>query len=555
MQKSQLNKIVNSKGFMQKKSHKKLMGKIQVDRKIVEYLIDGKSLTQIQKLLKKGKGYIISIRDKALDHNYILPIIEGAKTYTAGAKKLPPFPESLFSIIDGRQEKPLVSDEYLASEKEWIKERIIMGWSPQTIFEELRKPIPRATFYRYLHRQDLMSKIIQNSSPEIIHPPGECLQVDWAKIADVIDPKTNLKKTISVFIGTVGHSRYQMVRVVECLDFSTSIGVLESMLKELGGVPRKVTSDNPKVFVKVASMCEPTLNPGYERFASHYNFIVEALPPADPELKGKVEKSVQLVRRLFESYDFNNYSVESCQSHADRKCALANERKHGTHQQKPIDVFINQEALKLKPLPNIAYEIETVGFSKVRKDGYVRFENKYYRLDDRLKGEDVTAIGNSTRVTFYCAGRLLEVYNRITDPFVSKACKEHYKQEWEKTLQDHGHYIRRAKIYGDHVARFVEMVLARGEGFVDVRVIWGIMSLDKKYSYESINTACKEAIELSQLNLRTVLALLRLTGPKDQKNSKQQEAEERFQTQNGKFTRPMSVYKKHLRLVTNETST
>ena len=539
---------------MHKKVSRKLMGKITVDRQIVEYLIDGKSLTLIQKLVKKGKGYIIAIRNKALEYNYIEPIAADSKIYKSGVRKFPPFPEAIFEITDGRKNKLIETDEYLESEKNWIIERIECGWCPQTIFEEIKKPVARASFYRYLQRNELMKKIVRSSGLEIIHPPGECLQVDWAKIADVIDPKTGNKKTISIFLGTVGHSRYQMVRVVECLDFKTSILALESMIKELGGVPRKVTSDNPKVFVQEASMHEPQLNPGFARFASHYDFIAEALPPADPELKGKVEKSVQLVRRFFESYNFKNYSLDTCQSHGNKKCQIANERRHGTHLQKPIDVFLNDEVAKLKPLPSLSYEVESIQYVKVRKDGYVRFENKYYRLDDRLKGEDVTAIGNSTRITFYCAGRLLEVYDRLTDPFVSKACKDHYKQEWEKTLKDHGHYIRRASIYGDHVARFVEIILARGEGFVDIRVIWGLMSLDKKYSYENINKACKEAIDMGQLTLGMIRTLLSFCDTKS-KESKVTEAEERFETKNGKFTRPMSVYKNHLRLVTNKEST
>jgi hypothetical protein len=98
---------------MHKKISKKLMGKITVDRQIVEHLIDGKSLTQIQKLVKKGKGYIISIRDKALEYNYIEPIAIDAKIYKVGIRKFPPFPEAIFEITDGRKNKLVETDEYL----------------------------------------------------------------------------------------------------------------------------------------------------------------------------------------------------------------------------------------------------------------------------------------------------------------------------------------------------------------------------------------------------------------------------------------------------------
>jgi hypothetical protein len=363
----------------------------------------------------------------------------------------------------------------------------------------------------------------------------------------VVDPITGKKKTISVFIGILGHSRYQMVRVVESLNFSTTIEVLQSMFQELGGVPRKVTSDNPKVFVTKASKFEPICNPGYERFASHFGFTIEALPPADPEKKGKVERSVQYVRRLFESYDFKNYNLPTAQEHIDKKNELANVRRHGSHLQKPLEVFLTQEVLKLKPLPVLAYEVETMSYSRVRVDGYIRFENKYYRVHDKFRKEECFIIGSKTQVSIYCKGLLLDVYDRVTDPFMSKACKEHYRQDFEKTLKDHGHYISMAKKLGESVGQFVEIILARGEGFVDLRVIWGILSLDKKYEARALNEVCRGAIELSLVNLKTVLSLLKLT-QKEKPQTVSQETEE-FKLANGKYTRPMSVYKKHLHLV------
>jgi hypothetical protein len=71
----------------------------------------------------------------------------------------------------------------------------------------------------------------------------------------------------------------------------STVMALQSMLLELGGVPRKITSDNTKVFVTETSNHEPLLNAGHERFASQTGFTIEALPPADPQKKGKAERS------------------------------------------------------------------------------------------------------------------------------------------------------------------------------------------------------------------------------------------------------------------------
>ena len=532
------------------KYSRKQLERISVDRKIVEGLRDGNSLTGLTKSTKKGKGFVIKIRDLALAHGFIIAREDGSKLFQAGEKKLPPFPEALFPLKDGRSEKPIETDRFLEPHKLWIRERLELGWCPQTVFEELTLSVPRRTFYRYLHRWNLMGVNLFNNVPEIIHPPGECLQVDWGKLADVYDPNTGKTKVVWIFIGTMGHSRYRMVRVVERGDYRTTMGALVSMLEELGGVPRKITSDNPKVFVNKASLYEPTLNPGYERFASYYGFTIEALPPADPRLKGKVERIVTPVRRLFESYDLKSYSLASAQAHIDSKLVLHNERKHSTHGLKPLDVLLNDEATILKSLPNIPYEVETIVYSTIRADGYVRYDNKYYRVDPRLRKESALVIGNSTQVYIYCNGKLLECYEKIQDRFQAKACKDHYREEFEKTLNDHGHYLVRANTIGEDVGRFINIVLARGEGFVDTRVVWGILSLDKTYEREDINKACRAALEMGQITLAAVRKLLSITATPKQKKPKSQ-MEEEFKIANGKFTRPMSEYRSHLRLIPN----
>ena len=531
-----------------KKHKKKDLEKITVDRKIVEGLRDGRSLTSLTKSTGKGKGYVIKIRDMALDYGYIEIVDAVTRVFKTSAKIIPPFPEALFPLRDGRSEKLSETDLLLDPKREWIKERIELGWSPQTVFEELPLSVPRSNIYRYLHRNHLRDKAPTRNVMELIHAPAECLQVDWGKLFDVVDPITGKKKTIWVFIGVLGHSRYEMARVVEKLDFETTIEVLMSMFEEMGGVPRKVTSDNPKVFVQEASDYEALLNPAFERFASHYGFTVEALPPAAPEKKGKVERMVPVKRRFFEPYDLSQYTLENAQVHLNRKMMITNERKHGSHLQKPIDVFINDEASLLKPLPVLRYECETITRSTVRSDGYVRFANKYYRVDTRLKGEITLVIGNSEQVCIYCNGRLLEVYEKIKDKFTTKACKDHYKESWEKTLQDHGHYLKRAEVIGANAQRFIDIILARGEGFVDTRAVWGLLTLNKKYNNADIDKACLSALELSQVNLRTVRQLLNIMAKPKEKEIQKGDLTT-AQAMGGKFARPMSEYKKHLTLV------
>ena len=75
-----------------KKHKKKDLEKITVDRKIVEGLRDGRSLTSLTKSTGKGKGYVIKIRDMALDYGYIEIVDAVTRVFKTSAKIIPPFP-------------------------------------------------------------------------------------------------------------------------------------------------------------------------------------------------------------------------------------------------------------------------------------------------------------------------------------------------------------------------------------------------------------------------------------------------------------------------------
>ena len=256
------------------------------------------------------------------------------------------------------------------------------------------------------------------------------------------------------------------------------------------------------------SRYEPLLNPATERFAGHYGTVIEALPPGDPEKKGKIERMVPYGRRLYEAHGEAWFGIEESQSYMDRKLGIANDRRHGTTLRRPREVFKQEETQTLQPLPALAYEIEQFHEGVVRADGHVRFDNKYYSLDERYKGKKIVVLGNSKAVSLYHEGKLIELHPRLSDPMRSKSTKPQHLKPWERAMQDDSMYRRRAALLGPHVDEMILRLIQRGEGFIDQRKIWGILSLDKRYSKTQIDMACKRALEMESLSYRTVKHLL-----------------------------------------------
>ncbi len=477
-----------------------------MDRKIVLQLIEGKSFNSIAKDLGVGKRRIKKLYSKSLGAGYITLL-----------RPLPPFPEKLFSEkIAGKNRsqnssRKSIYDELLMPHLEDIKIKIELNYHQVTIIEELPVVVPKSSFSRFIKRHGLELKRKKANSvvPEIFTEPGDVLQLDWGKIRDVIDPATGTKKTLWALVGVLGFSRFMMVKFVWTNSVEVTMSAIEDMLRELGGVPRKIVSDNPKCFATTASLYEPVINVAMERFAGHYGMIIDCLPPRRPELKGKVERLMPYARRLFESYG-EFVSLEHAQAHMNKKLIIANERKHGTLKKRPIDMFLLDEAHLLKELPPLAFSREEYQDSKVRKDGHVCFRGKFYSVGEKLTGEMTFIIGNADTVAIYLKGELLESHQRIKDGYRVKSTKKHHLKHWDQIQDDHGMYLDRARAIGEFAELLIASILKQGNGFVDTRKVWGILSLDKSYSKEKINNACRTCLELDQFSYNSLKRILEL---------------------------------------------
>ena len=515
----------------------------QMDRKIVELLKSGCGVNQVVATLRVSKVRVRRLREQAKEYGYL------EASGKPGAAALPSYPEAIFpEQIDGRVVQASEPQRQLEPYRAWIAERLQAGWHAVTVFEELAVKVKRSSFYRYLERERL-NRIGASFRvvPEIRHRCGEALLLDWGKLRDAVD-ETGRKRTLWMFTGIMGYSRYLMVRLVWSNDVETTLKAIASMFMELGGVPAKITSDNPKCFALEASKFEPLLNPAFERFAAHYGFVIECLPPADPEKKGKIERPMPYVRRLYEAHGEAWHGLEESQEYFDKKMAIANERKHGTTMRRPREIFRDEESGALKGLPALAYEIETFHEGTVRNDGHVRFLNKYYSTDEEHIGAEVTVLGNSTTVSIYLRGKLIEVHPRVTAWHQSKSTKPHHLKPWERALEDHSVYRERAAKLGPNVEALVMAILKQGQGFIDTRKIWGILSLDKRYAADRIDSACQRAKAIGSLSYRMVHDLLEM-------ESISAAASETWPAEREvkhRFVRPLSVYGEQLSLPVKE---
>jgi transposase len=184
--------------------------------------------------------------------------------------------------------------------------------------------------------------------------PGQQMQVDWGAF------RLNGQR-ISLFLATLGWSRFNFGLFVKNEQFDTLRDCHEQAFDAFGGVPFEVLYDNMRTVVRQRNFYGRGLHqfhPGLNDLAHHYTFMPRLCRPYRAKTKGKVERSIGYIRRSFFVPLVSRYQqlgltldLETLNLEFARWLALtANARVHGTTSEVPSERLI-QERSALQTLP------------------------------------------------------------------------------------------------------------------------------------------------------------------------------------------------------------
>jgi transposase len=180
------------------------------------------------------------------------------------------------------------------------------------------------------------------------------MQVDWGAF------RLNGER-ISLFLSTLGWSRFNFGVFVENEQFDTLRDCHEQAFEAFGGVPFEVLYDNMRTVVQQRNFYGRGLHqfhPGLKDLAHHYTFMPRLCRPYRAKTKGKVERSIGYVRRSFFLPLVSRYQqlgldldLETVNLEFARWLAVtANARVHGTTGDVPSE-RLERERVLLQCLP------------------------------------------------------------------------------------------------------------------------------------------------------------------------------------------------------------
>lgn len=376
--------------------------------------------------------------------------------------------------------------------------------------------------------------VLPKSTVHLLTKPGSEAQVDYAYVGIYNDKKTY------AFIMTLSHSRHRYVEFVHSQDQLSWAQSHINAFHFFGGVPCTVLLDNLKAGVIKVDIYDPTLNETYAELSRFYGFIADPAKARTPEHKGKVERSVQLVKeQIIAGMVYTD--LDSMNAFARDWCA--NKIAHvvcSTTGEKPIDLFHNEELMLLTPLPFASFDMPLWMEGKVHRDHHFVVQGNFYSVPTLHIGTKIQIRVGLKTVNAYANHVLIKTHIR-----------NYGKGQWETDVSDYPDtakfYLEKtasvcmaaAKAVGQASEQMLKVVLTDGTK-IALRKAQAILRLGEEYGNIRLEEACLRAIlfdNYSHKSLKTILE-----EGLEKKNTKSFSTKREININNVAYIRPASNY-------------
>jgi transposase len=396
-------------------------------------------------------------------------------------------------------------DERIAT---WLNQKSMTLRQIHRLITESGLSIGETSLRRYVYAKfQSQLKLGKNYTVPLFTAPAEEAQVDYGYVGLMLDRATgNLRKTYA-FVMTMAYSRYRYVEFSFKQDVKSWVESHINAFRFFGGVPKRILLDNLKAGVIKADIYDPTINKTYAEFERFFNFVVDPAKVRTPEHKGKVERSVLIVKqqliagRQYEDLiTANEKALDWCQNIIAKKITR-------TTGKAPAELFTEEQPLLTK-LPEKSFDISKWVMAKCHRDHHIVFEGNFYSLPTNYINYEVAVRGGFRTVEIYYDNKLIKTHLKLegrgqwqTDhDDYPEAVLRFLKKTPEKCLAE-------AKIVGEATAEVVKIILLRPSK-QKLRKVQAIIRLQDKYSKERLENACLKSLMYENYCYATIRNML-----------------------------------------------
>ena len=271
---------------------------------------------------------------------------------------------------------------------------------------------------------------------------------------------------------------------------------------------RVLIPDNLSPVITDAEPVNPTFTLGWLDYAQARGFYTDPARVRRPRDKPRVERVVPYVREnFFRGEDF--VDLADAQRRVEAWCAsTAGLRVHGTHAQRPAELFAAAEAPALLPAPVGRYDVPIFATPKVARDHHIEVVRALYSLPGELIGQRVDVRADSVLVKIYSRGQLIKTHprqpagGRSTDPGDYPAGRAEY------ALRDAATLTAKAAAAGPAVGVYATRLLDIPLPWTRMRTVYRLLGLVRTFGPATVDAACARALELDVVDVTKIARML-----------------------------------------------
>lgn len=342
---------------------------------------------------------------------------------------------------------------------------------------------------------------------------GEKMFVDYAgQTMPVRDRLVGEIREAEIFVAALGASNYTYAEATWDQGLANWINSHIRTFEFYHGVPAITIPDNIRSGVSKASRYEPDLNPTYHEMAVYYGTAIIPTRVRKPQDKAKVETAVQVVERWILA-PLRNRTFFSLQELNLAIAELLEQLNNHPFQKLPgsrRSWFEELDRPALLPLPTSRYVLAQWKKARVNIDYHVELQRHYYSVPYKLIHKDVDIRFTNATVEIFHKGNRVASHKRDDSPGRHTTVKEHMPKGHQEYLEwTPSRIIKWAGNIGEATARVVETIItSREHPQQGYRASLGIIRLEKKYSRERLEAACRRAIAFGAYSYKSVCSIL-----------------------------------------------
>jgi transposase len=243
-------------------------------------------------------------------------------------------------------------------------------------------------------------------------PPGAAAQVDWADFGFALP---GCPRRVSAFVMVLCYSRYLYLEFTVSQAMGSFLRCMERGLRFFAGSTKVDIFDNMKTVVQSHTPTVTVFNARFLEYARVRQFGAVACNVGRGNEKGIVERPIGFVRERFwpgcRPSDLLDLNVKA----VAWRDTFANNRVHDVTGKVPALVFEHEERRVLRPLRDVAFNIDDIDTATVSKTFRVRFDRNLYSVPPHLVDQTVLVRANDHNVSVFLGPKHVATHTRCWD--------------------------------------------------------------------------------------------------------------------------------------------